>query len=367
MRYIGGKMEQKWVLTDENFGELLPYIKDKNITDIDFNGKDLWVTDLNKGRYKVELSLSENFVGTFTTGISNATNEPFNKAEPILEVQADGLRISITHEEFAKTGTSICIRKSLPEVRHTIESMLNTEYCGIEELSLLINCVKAKMNFALCGEPGIGKTEFLKFLCQFIPNNERIITIEDCQELHLRKIYPEKDVVELVVNKIIDYSGAIEHSLRMDTKWIILSETRGEEAKDLLKQWTTGLKGFTTLHVDDLGNLPDRYMNMIGKSKDADRLENSIYEYLNIGVKIQQREDEKGKRHRFIGQIAFYDRESNENKVHLIVDNGKIINRKLPKRIEKMLRREGIKDFFHCGETISFETIPIDLKLMKGA
>ena len=64
------------------------------------------------------------------------------------------------------------------------DSMIDSNFCQPEILSLLINCVHARMNIAFCGEPGVGKTECSKFSRQFIPANQRVITIEDNLEMH---------------------------------------------------------------------------------------------------------------------------------------------------------------------------------------
>lgn len=356
---------EKFELKTEDFGEFIPFIQDKNVTDIDYNGYSLWITDLKRGRYKSDVELTETFLLSFARRIADYVNKQFNQVENVLEAQTDNLRITITHQSISVTGVSIEIRKALPETRHTIESMVTSGYCELPILNLLINCVKARMNFVFCGEPGVGKTECGKFFAQFIPKNDRIITLEDNLEMHLHEIYPEKDVVELLVNDSFGYQEAIAHCLRKHPNWIILSETRGEEAKYLLQQWSSGLRGFTTLHVDDLRNLPDRYMNMIGKAKDAERLENAIYEYISFGVQIRQRINEDGRIKRYMDQVAIYDRSHGKNTVHLIVNDGQIISEEIPERILWKLKKEGINEPFKADETIEYEKPIIDLKCVK--
>jgi pilus assembly protein CpaF len=106
----------------------------------------------------------------------------------------------------------------------TRDSMIADGYCTKEILELLTNCVKARMNFVFCGEPGVGKTEGIKFFSQFIPANERVITIEDTPELHFREINPNNDCVELMVSDGFSYTKAIKTSLRQNPKWLMLSE-----------------------------------------------------------------------------------------------------------------------------------------------
>ena len=357
-------MKYSWELTEEEFGPFYPYIQDKNITDIDFNGKTLWITSLKTGRYRVETDISQEFVECFTHRIANRVNKPFNKTNNVLEAETNELRISIVHESVAVSGRSICIRKSLPKVRHTVESILDTGYCSIEVLSLLINCVKAKMNFAFCGEPGVGKTECAKFFSRFIPTNQRAITIEDNLEMHFHEINPENDCVELQVSKDLSYTDAIKLCLRQNPKWIILSEARSTEVQYLLEQWSTGVYGFTTLHLDDLRNLPDRIMNMIGRSRDADRLENYIYEFISVGVLIRQHEDEQGIVKRYIDQMCFYDRLEGKNNIYMLVEDGQLISKNIPKDILKRMTRVGIYEPFQCLETCPYQ--PLDVQIIKA-
>lgn len=356
-------MKYDWELTEEEFGPFYPFIRDKNVTDIDYNGKTLWIADLKRGRYRADVPVEETFVERFTHRIANRVNKPFNRANNVLEAETNELRISIIHESAAVSGRSICIRKSLPKVRHTVESMLDSGYCSVEILSLLINCVKAKMNFAFCGEPGVGKTECAKFFSRFIPPNQRAITIEDNLEMHFHEINPENDCVELQVSKDLSYTEAIKLCLRQNPKWIILSEARSTEVQYLLEQWSTGVYGFTTLHLDDLRNLPDRIMNMIGRSRDADRLENYIYEFISVGVLLRQYQDENGILERYIDQMCFFDRSSGKNAIYMLVEDGKQVSDVIPADILRRLQRAGIEEPFHCPQTCAYE--PLDIALVK--
>jgi pilus assembly protein CpaF len=204
------------------------------------------------------------------------------------------------------------------------------------------------MNFAFCGEPGVGKTEGVKSFARYIPENERIVSIEDTLETHLHEIFPYRDIIELLISKGFSYTDAIKHCLRLDPKWVILSEARSVEVKYLLEQWSTGLRGFTTLHLDDLRNLVDRIMNMLGKSKDADRLENNIYEYVSVGVLIRKKQDGT----RYIDQVALYDRTNRKNTITMLVEDGRLQEEKIPEKILNNMKLNGIHDPFHCDPSL---------------
>lgn len=332
----------------EQFGIFWKYIESPTVTDIDYNGRALWITDFEKGRYQAEDEITEQFLNTFTHNISNCVNKQFNHTNKILEADTKELRISILHDSVAASGTSICIRKSPAIVRNTIEGMVKNGYCPEEILQLLLNCVQAKMNFVFGGEPGSGKTECAKFFMQFIPKEERVITIEDSLEIHYRDINPGADAVELRIAPGFDYTDAIKACLRQNPKWLMLSEARSVEVTSLLEQWSTGVNGFTTIHLDDLRKLPDRIQNMMNNVNDADRMENRIYRYVNVGILIRRVEQPDGTIRRYIDQLGFYSREEHKNKVYMIIKDGEIVSKELPPDIQKKFEMAGIKDPYVC-------------------
>ena len=126
----------------------------------------------------------------------------FNKYSPILEAETAELRISVIHQEVANTGTVLSIRKIPREIRMVRETMIDDGYCSNQIEQFLAACVKAKMNIIICGLPGVGKTELLKYLGGYIEDRDRVITLEDNLELHFPAVYPNKDCVEFKVNEI---------------------------------------------------------------------------------------------------------------------------------------------------------------------
>ncbi len=336
--------------TAEQFGPLWKYIEDPEVTDIDFNGSQLWITDFGKGRYRAEEMLTEQFISSFTHTIANCVNKQFNNANKVLEADTKDLRISIIHESVTASGRSICIRKSPALVRNTIQTMLDEGYCSNEILQLLINCVLAKMNFVFGGETGAGKTECAKFFMQFIPDNERVITVEDSFEIHYKQIHPDADAVELRVAPGFNYTDAIKTCLRQNPQWLMLSEARSVEVTSLLEQWSTGTKGFTTIHLDDLRKLPDRMLNMMNDVNDAARMENRIYRYVHVGILLRKTRGCDGRMQRYIDQLCFFNREADKNSIYMIVEDGKTVSKELPEDIRKRMRQAGIQNPFVCKD-----------------
>lgn len=325
----------------ESFGVLLPYIQDPEITDINFNGTDVWVEHLAKGIYRIPVTLTEEFVNHFSVRISNVVSGQFNKFSNVLEAETDTLRISIIHPSVTNTGYSVSIRKTPAVMRLTKEKILTGKYCSQEVLGFLIYCIKAKMNMVFCGRPGAGKTELLKFLTQYIPREEKVMTIEDNLEIHYREINPGANCVELKVDEdLFPYTKAIKTALRQNPQWVLLSEARSVEVKYLLECFSTGLHGLTTLHTDDARKIPDRIKSMLQDTYAAEKLENDIYSFVNIGVLLQKKVDSDNHIVRFVDQICVFDRGEGRNIRHLLVDGGKIVSRELPDNIVGKFKAE---------------------------
>lgn len=347
-------MEQTGIRVNaEAFGPLYPYIVNPEITDIDYNGEDLWIVTTDNRRCKIDAakeSMTSSFLEQFAGRIANEVSRGFNQMENVLEAETETLRITIVHESVAVSGRSFSIRKSLPAVRFSPSEAVAEEYCSREMLQLLVNCVLAKMNFVFCGEPAAGKTECAKFFSQFIPANEKVITIEDNPEWHYRQINPGKDCVELKINARLDYSKAIKTCLRLNPNWMMLSEVRSREAKSLIECWSTGIKGFTTIHTDDVRKIPDRLLNMMENRLDAQRLVNDIYAFVDVGILLRKKENPRdGRMHRYIDQICFFYRKGEDNRIALIARDGRLQKADLPEEVMERFRREGITKPLECS------------------
>ena len=331
-------------MTPEYYGPFWKYVNDDRVTDIDFNGTDLWITDTTNRRIKVKNhGITKEFVDGFAQRVSNHVSKPFNKLNNLLEAETETLRISMLHESAAVSGRSVCLRKTLPMVRITAKGMIADNYCPRPIINLLVNCVQAHLNFIIGGIPGAGKTELAKFLAQFIPGEERVITIEDSPEWHYREINPGKDCVEMRVNEEFPYPKAIKTCLRQNPKWIMLSEARSIEAKYLLESWSTGTNGITTIHTDDIRKIPSRFLNMMASRDDADRLENDVYEFANVVLTVRRKSMPDGTAHRYIDQMGFLYREGKENKIIMLLKNGEVICDEVPADILFKLNRAEVQ------------------------
>ena len=114
--------------------------------------------------------------------------------------------------------------------------------------------------------------------------------------------------------------------------------------------WSTGVRGFTTLHTDDVRKIPDRILNMMENRLDAERMENDVYTYVDVGVLLRIKKDARGKRYRYIDQVCFFSREQARNEITMMVVDGQTQTHDLPIEVEKKMRQAGIKNGFYQEE-----------------
>lgn len=340
------EVKKSYILTEEEFGPLWEFINDDNITDIDINGQEVCIRDIYLKRKKTDVVLDKSFVDYFTNKVANAIGKQFNPREPVLESETDFLRFSIIHESQTLSGRSICIRKTLPKARISLESALKDGYMDEQTWNFLANCVKAKATIVVGGEMGVGKTEMVKFLCQCIGDSERIVTIEDSSELHYCELFPHRECVAMKTSGTMTYQDAIKASLRQDATRIILSEARSVEAKELIECVSTGMSGMSTIHTDDVRNIPSRILNMMPSRNDADRLSKDVFTYIDVGILLRAKELGNGKRKRFVDQIGVYVDRPQEDCLFALKYGKFVDDFVLPPKLANKFSNAGIEDPF---------------------
>lgn len=336
-------------MNEFDFGPLTPYIEDENVTDINYNGKTLWIDHLIQGRYPVSFD-EEEFIKQFCFKMANYVNCSFNLSSPLIEAETKDLRISILHESIARSGHSISIRKTPAILRLNRKKMIKEKYATAEIIDFLETIVSHHCNILVSGLPGSGKTELIKFLTQFIPDNERIITIEDTLELRAHNIYEEKDCVAMRVNSQFTYVDAIKASLRQRPNWILVSEVRSHEVVHLLESVSTGTHLMSTVHAYDATKIPQRILHMFPDVEITNEsLLNTIHENLDFGIHIESTINEEGVKRR-IAQIVAYDVENHHPTIQTIFDGNQLNLENLPPKIlfklktnEKKATRKKVK------------------------
>ena len=178
-----------------DFGPLKEYLDNDDITDISYsNGGQIWLKSLTKGIFQVERPEINNvMMEKLAFQCSNVMGKTFNMASPFLDAESAELRMNFIHESISTNGIACVIRKTPAKIRLNKDKLINERYTTIEIHDFLIKCVEGHCNIIVSGETGSGKTEFVKYMAAHTKYDEKLITIEDTLELHLDKIFPERD------------------------------------------------------------------------------------------------------------------------------------------------------------------------------
>lgn len=279
---------------DFPFSIFEPYLSNRQVTDINYNGQDLWIDHLKRGRIVVYNFLDEAKVMQACVRFSNLVNLHFNFQTPLLEADYEDIRVSILHPSVSGK-LSVSIRKTPSFMRIKEETILENGYITKDALDYLKEAVMNLSNIMVSGLPGAGKTEFIKFLTLFIDANARVITIEDSRELHYEDLHPTRDSVSLKVSEGFDYEQAIKASMRQRPNWLLVSEVRGSEVNDLLKSISTGTHLLSTIHAKSAKDIPKRMLYMMeGIDKSSSSFLAQLYDAIDIGVHIEHRVSSEG-------------------------------------------------------------------------
>ncbi len=197
-----------------------------------------------------------------------SSNRMVNEASPIVDVRlSDGSRVNIVLEPVSLDGSAISIRK-FPKNPILMESLVRCGSISADAAKMLSLLVGAGYNIFVSGGTGSGKTTFLNALSQFIPGEERIITIEDAAELQLVE---KPNLVRLETRNSntegvapITIRDLIKAALRMRPERIIVGECRGAEALDVLQAMNTGHDGsLSTGHANSCRDMLSRLETMV--------------------------------------------------------------------------------------------------------
>jgi pilus assembly protein CpaF len=284
-------------------GILQGLIEDPQITEIMVNGPDTIFIEKN-GRlteYDRRFESEEELMRIVKT-IVEKVNREINPSDPIADARLeDGSRVSAVVKPVALNGPILTIRK-FPETPMTIEQLIKWKSITGEVAEFLETLVKAKYNIFVCGGTGSGKTTFLNALSNFIPKDERIITIEDSAELQIRNV---KNLVRLETKEAnvegkgqITIRDLIKASLRMRPDRIVVGEVRGAEALDMLQAMNTGHDGsISTGHANSSRDILTRLETMVltGADFPLDAIRQQIASALDIIVHLGRLRDKSRK------------------------------------------------------------------------
>src|SRR5688572_16332611 len=257
-------------ILDEVFGlgPLEPLLKDPTISDIMVNGFDN--VYIERGGRMVETNIrfkDQAHVRMIIERIVSAIGRRIDDSSPIVDARlADGSRVCAVIPPLSLIGPVMSIRRYGKKVL-TTEDLLKNETFTTGMLDFLSGCVEARLNIVIAGGSGSGKTTLLNTLSRFIPEEERIVTIEDTAELQLQHshvVRRETRPAKIEGAGAVTQRDLVINTLRMRPDRIIVAEPRGAEALVMLQAMNTGHDGsMTTVHANSPRDAFSRLETMV--------------------------------------------------------------------------------------------------------
>jgi len=260
-------------------GVLGQIIDDPEVTEVMINGyQDIFIEKAGK-LFKLDSQFeSRRELEIIITKFVSRAGRVVNESEPIVDTRLeDGSRVNVVMHPVALNGPIVTIRR-FPKEAMTVQKLIDYGSITPEVAEVVEILVRAKYNIFVSGGTGSGKTTFLNALSNFIPHDERIITIEDSAELQIKNI---DNLVRLETkNAGPDGKGAItirdliKSSLRMRPERVVVGEVRGGEALDMLQAMNTGHDGsLSTGHANSTIDMLSRLETMVLQGADGLPLE----------------------------------------------------------------------------------------------
>lgn len=278
-------------------------LEDPEVTEIMINGA-FHIFYEKKGKlFQAQTHFSsEQKLGDVIQQMAGNSNRMVNEASPIVDTRlADGSRVNIVLSPISIDGAAVSIRK-FPQTPILMEDLIRIGSITEEAAAFLKVLVMAGYNIFISGGTGSGKTTFLNALSQYIPREERIITIEDSAELrlvdkpNLVRLETRNQMFEGV--KPITIRDLIRTALRMRPERIIVGECRGEEALDMLQAMNTGHDGsLSTGHANSCRDMMSRLETMVlmGMELPLTAIRSQIASGLDILVHLGRMRDKSRK------------------------------------------------------------------------
>ena len=236
-------------------GPLEPFMKDPSVSDILVNThKQVYIERHGKMELTEAAFKDEAHLRRVIDKIVSAVGRRIDESCPMVDARLpDGSRVNAIIPPLAIDGPMLSIRRFAVDALE-LEDLINLRTLPIEIGELLKLIVKARLNILISGGTGVGKTTFLNVLSRFIPNQERIVTIEDSAELYLK----QEHVVRLETRPSniegkgeVTQRDLVRNSLRMRPDRIIVGEVRGSEVLDMFQAMNTGHDGsLSTIHAN---------------------------------------------------------------------------------------------------------------------
>ena len=334
---------------------LQPLVDDPTVTEIMINGPHHVFIEQSGRLFRKDVSFGTNEkLENVILNIVSRVNRTVNEANPIVDARLlDGSRVNVVLPPIALDGPTVTIRK-FPEDPMTVQKLIAYGSITPEVAELLERMVKAKYNIFISGGTGSGKTTFLNALSNFIPRDERVITIEDSAELQIKGV---DNLVRLETRNAnmegkgeVTIRDLIRSSLRMRPERIVVGEVRGAEALDMLQAMNTGHDGsLSTGHSNSTRDMLSRLETMVvsGNNIPIEAIRQQIASAIDVIIQLSRLRD-KSRRTIEITEVAGYENGAIRlNQLYRFVEHGEDKNGRILGGLERTENPMIHKEKFH--------------------
>lgn len=309
---------------------LQPLVDDPSITEIMINGPHHIFVEQAGRLYRKNVSFGTNEkLENVILNIVSKVNRTVNEANPIVDARLmDGSRVNVVLPPIALDGPTVTIRK-FPEDPMTVEKLIGYGSITPEVAELLERMVKAKYNIFISGGTGSGKTTFLNAISNFIPKDERVITIEDSAELQIKGV---QNLVRLETRNAnmegkgeVTIRDLIRSSLRMRPERIVVGEVRGAEALDMLQAMNTGHDGsLSTGHANSTKDMLSRLETMVvsGNNIPIEAIRQQIASAIDIIIQLARLRDKSRRTIEITEMVGYENGVFQMNPLYRFVERG---------------------------------------------
>ena len=289
---------------------LRPLLMNKKVTDISYNGNDIYYVDNDFGRLKSDIKVSRQDAKDFIRQIANLSEKQFSFQSPQLDVSFGKYRFDAIHQSICRKGNqeSVCfsVRIASSSLQFDREDQLDENVK--EFLDILVN---SNISIVIGGLTGSGKTELQKYLLSRMKENTRVIVIDNILELD--QFIPKKDL-DLNIWQVDEkresasIQNLVRSALRSNPDWLIVAESRGKEMLDVLNSSLTGHPIITTIHAFDVNSMPTRMARMVmmndQKTSFSD-IYNDISYHMRFYIYLKRKYRSNGMVERYISSIGY--------------------------------------------------------------